>query len=312
MPAGCGKSAVIRHLALALGQSLQGCYLTSEVEASALVGQQMPNDEGGDERIIWQDGAATKAYKQGCWLLVDNLDQADPCVLERMNPLLEQPPTWVLTEQGQTAPLMCHTASDGSQSCGPASGFGIFATMDSETRPYPLSPALANRFTMYSMDNMPDPKADAAAFSLEVSALTGGLMGLAASPETQTAIDFCKWLVLKNFCKASGQLIRLLDRAYLLACQHSIDVPTSLARAAFVIFGKQEGFNDSVFIYFRQILALPADQLTMPLPTAIAQMPGNSKDQHVLTESRRDLAITVLACIDCNIPVLLEVCGLLA
>ena len=303
MPAGCGKSAIIQHLALAMGQGLQGCYLTSEVDATALVGQQMPDDEGGDNRIIWQDGAATKAYKQGCWLLIDNLDQADPCVLERLNPLLEQPPTWVLTEQGHVSPLTCRTAPDGSQTCGPATGFGIFATMNSDTRSYPLSPALANRFTVYSMADMPT---DDEAFDREVEVLAQGLMGLGPGSDLQVAVNFCKWLVHKNFCISSGQLIRLLDRAHLLACQHNLDIATSLARAAFVIFGKQHGLNDSVLVYFRQVLAIPADKLAMPPPTSIAQRLVDSKDQHV-TKSRRDLATMVMACVDCNLPVLLEV-----
>ncbi|KAK9820719.1 hypothetical protein WJX74_002690 [Apatococcus lobatus] len=300
---GCGKSAVIRQLALALGQGLQGCYLTSEVDATALVGQQMPNDEVGEGRIVWRDGAATKAYKQGCWLLIDNLDQADPCVLERMNPLLEQPPTWVLTEQGHVDPLKCCTAPDGSQMCGPAAGFAILATMNSETRPYPLSPALANRFTVYSMQDMPT---DAMEFNVEVNMLAAGLMGLTPGRETQIAADFCKWLVKKEFCNSTGQLIRLLDRAYLLACQRTMDIPTSLAQAAFVIFGKREGLNDSVSMYFRQVHAIPAAKLAIPLPPATSRMPGANKSQHVLTSSRRDLAAMVLACVDCNIPVLLE------
>ena len=306
MLAGCGKSAIVRHLALALGQGVQGCYLTSEVDASALVGQQMPNEEGGGSRIIWQDGAATKAYKQGCWLLVDNLDQADPCVLERMNPLLEQPPTWVLTEQGHVAPLMCHMGPDGVTS-GPAAGFGIFATMNSDVRPCPLSPALTNRFTICSMQDMPK---DEKAFDLEVSTLAAGLMGLKPGPEIDIVVQFCWWLVTKKICTSSGQLIRLLDRAFLLSSKESMTVAISLARAACVIFGKRESLAESVAVFFRQALAIPQEQLALPSPSLLSSHSGSSKDQHVLTASRHELATMVVMCVDCNMPVLLEVSNL--
>ena len=306
--AGCGKSAIIRHLALALDQGLQACYLTTEVDASALVGQQMPNDEGGDSRIVWQDGAATRAYKQGSWLLVDNLDQADPCVLERMNPLLEQPSTWVLTEQGHTAPLACRMGPDGLTS-GPAKGFGIFATMNSEVRPCPLSPALTNRFTVYNMQDLPREKK---AFDVEVSILAAGLMGLDEfGAKNDMVVDLCWRLAEDKVCTSSGQLIRLLDRAFLLASKETMDLPVSLARAAFVVFGKMGRLADSAAGYFGQALNLPVDKLAIPSPLVIAEQAGNAKSQHVLTSSRRELASMVMMCIDCNMPLLLEVCNFL-
>lgn len=265
----------------------------------------MPNDQDDGCKIVWKDGAATKAYRQGCWLLLDNLDQADPCVLERINPLLEQPSTWVLTEQGHTDALKCQVGQDGTISAGPAAGFGVFATMNSQIRPSPLSPALANRFTVYSMQDI--SRDDQQGFDQEVESLARALLGVDTAPDILLVQSFCGWLFSKGICSTSGRLVQLLDKAFLLALRHKWDIPQSLAHAASVLFGRHADMHQKVGKYFQQAHGMNEEQFNLPCPFAIAEARSSAKSQHVLTKYRQELATTVDTCIDCNTPVLLEV-----
>lgn len=37
---------------------------------------------------MWHDGVVTTAFKNGEWVLLDNLSQAEASVLERLNPIV--------------------------------------------------------------------------------------------------------------------------------------------------------------------------------------------------------------------------------
>ena len=146
---GCGKSETIYAFAKLTGMDITQVCLTPETEASHLVGQYNPNDgSSSGEKIVWQDGFVTKAFKKGSSILLDNLNQGDSCVLERLNPLLENEPIWVLTENRETKPIE------------KKENFKVFATMtvnnsnSGNKNLYPeLSPALYNRFSIVHMEN---------------------------------------------------------------------------------------------------------------------------------------------------------------
>ncbi len=146
---GCGKSEMLRALAFLLGHKCYTICLTDETEPSALVGQQCPCDKGVQrERVRWKDGAVTAAFRNGDWILLDNISDADACVLERLNPLLELPPQWILTENGEIDGLT------------PRPDFRIVATMTCSTakameRYKELSPAVANRFSIIYVEDTP-------------------------------------------------------------------------------------------------------------------------------------------------------------
>jgi midasin (ATPase involved in ribosome maturation) len=55
-------------------------------------------------RIQWHDGELTKAFCGGEWLLLDNINQAEASVLERLNPVMEEVPHLVITENPGTLP----------------------------------------------------------------------------------------------------------------------------------------------------------------------------------------------------------------
>ena len=148
-PEGCGKSDMIIWLACLLGKQVNSWCLTSDTETSDLVGKIVPK-----KPAEWVDGVVTRSVKNGEWLLLDNVNEAEPAVLERLNPLLEQKPMWVLTERGETE-NMCDSfvAEDGQTS------FRFLATMTAPTLTscrdiLKLSPALANRLTIVSLTDV--------------------------------------------------------------------------------------------------------------------------------------------------------------
>jgi MoxR-like ATPase len=169
---------MLRSLAFLLGHKCRTICLTDETEPSALVGQQCPCDKGGQsERVRWKDGAVTEAFRNGDWILLDNISDADACVLERLNPLLEHPPQCILTENGEIDGL--HPNPD----------FRILATMTCSTaeateRFKELSPAVANRFSIIYVEDTPLGKG--------VASLANTVLGLAdgdkaASKELEAA-----------------------------------------------------------------------------------------------------------------------------
>ena len=97
-------------------------------------------------------------------MLLNNLGDADPCVLERLNPCLESPIDWRLVEKGEEAPLDVH------------SRFRFMATMTTGQRE--LSPALYNRFNVVHMTPLSnDPESFLTEMRLVVSAILGGSHG---------------------------------------------------------------------------------------------------------------------------------------
>ena len=118
----------------------------------------MPNDQfkvednrSSEDKIVWQDGVITDAFINSKWILLDNLNQTESSVLERLNPVLEDPPVWTLTEKGESMPLDA------------PNDFRLFATMSppvkgvrraGQTSFGELSPALYNRFSIIHMDDL--------------------------------------------------------------------------------------------------------------------------------------------------------------
>ncbi|KAK3242164.1 hypothetical protein CYMTET_48122 [Cymbomonas tetramitiformis] len=121
--------------------------------------------------IQWHDGVVTTAYKAGAWLILDNLDEAEPAVTERLNPVLESPPVWSLGERSQPPAPQNVTqgeAVEEERSAAPGAlqklltrghGFLVIGTVNTSGRSAHcsvagLSPALANRFTQIFMADM--------------------------------------------------------------------------------------------------------------------------------------------------------------
>lgn len=97
--------------------------------------------------VTWRfwEGVIPQAMRDGTWVVLDEVNLAEPQVLERLNPVLEQPPSLVLSEHkgerfgaGGDVPL--------------ADSFRIFATMNPAeySGRSVLSPAFRDRWTMWT------------------------------------------------------------------------------------------------------------------------------------------------------------------
>ncbi|MEM6927160.1 MAG: AAA family ATPase, partial [Myxococcota bacterium] len=91
----------------------------------------------------WQDGLIVTAMKRGWWVVLDELNLAEPQILERLNPVLERHPMLVLSEHDNTV--------IGSRDVPVHPAFRIFATMNPAEYAgrSPLSPAYRDRWRAY-------------------------------------------------------------------------------------------------------------------------------------------------------------------
>jgi len=247
---GCGKSLSLRVLSWLLGMQLQQVHLTPETESAQLVGQDLPAAEAGaGDPVVWVDGLVTAAYKAGSWLCLDGLAEAEPAVLERLNPLLESPAFWVATEAGSTQPLphkdsfrflatMTPPRKAGSDKCG---------NLANE-----LSPAMYNRLSLVFLEDV--LQASDAAFKHELQQIAGALCvdpGAADpsnGPELSLAIAAacCRiraWVQQQQpLCAASGDAtippltlrsyVRVMDLSYRMQHRYGL-APARAFMAAF-------------------------------------------------------------------------------
>ena len=313
---GCGKSETIYTLAKLIGMEITQICLTPETEASHLVGQYNPNDgTNTDEKIVWQDGFITKAFKKGSSVLLDNLNQGDSCVLERLNPLLENEPIWVLTENRETEPLEKKDT------------FKVFATMtvnnnSSNKNFYPeLSPAFYNRFSIIHMDNSSLNEENS--FKKEINLIAKCLLDTNQSNQScLNLVSNILWII-HNEINLSGKkseygvitirnYIRFIDMFYKLYMKNSskgIRLQSILFKCYKICFEGQFKFrmqnieSSKKSILYEKI----RNQLGVTANEEFYLKDNYKFDEtYVLTDSRTEFVETVLACIECNIPVLLE------
>jgi hypothetical protein len=137
-PTATSKTSAVLFLAHRLGQPVVRVNLSAHADTAELIGRFTPDPSSAGWR--WQDGAVLRAVKDGCWLILDELNLAEPAVLERLNPLLEAEPSLLVTEhQGERF-------GPGGAPVHP--GFRVFATLNPMTYGgrQRLSPALRDRF----------------------------------------------------------------------------------------------------------------------------------------------------------------------
>lgn len=91
---GVGKTTHVTQLAARVGQPLLRINFNGETRMSDLVGKIQV--AAGETR--WVDGVLPMAMRKGYWLLLDELDFADPSVLSLLHPVLEEEPMLVLKE----------------------------------------------------------------------------------------------------------------------------------------------------------------------------------------------------------------------
>ncbi|CAF3786308.1 unnamed protein product [Rotaria socialis] len=306
-PEGCGKSDLLLALTWLNGQQVNQLNITPETEPSALIGQILPNeakDKNGannGKMLDWNHGCVTRAYINGQWALLDNFNTAEASVLERLNPILEEKPMLILTENGEIDEQNMHD------------DYRLFATMTPPDSRYSslnvgeLSPSLYNRFATVHMNDI-DNNSD------ELLQLAKGL--LSDDVDSQLAVDLCREILdflSKNAANISKvtlrNLVRFFDSTYRLyqRFQDKFNFVSILWTAYHVtivnqIKGEQIKIQmtESIKRFLRRMQ--PNCQLRqLPFTDWIQQT-----DEHILTSTRLNYANAVLGAVACNIPLLLE------
>ena len=94
-PTSASKTSVISYLAGLLDQPVARLNLSAQTDTGELIGRFSPG-EGGWR---WVDGLVVESMSRGWWLILDELNLAEPQVLERLNSLLERHPSLTLSER---------------------------------------------------------------------------------------------------------------------------------------------------------------------------------------------------------------------
>ncbi len=159
------KTSGVLFLAGLLRQPVVRINLNGQTDTGELIGRYVPRDdnemavtnewvedepEGGTLAVRqrasvagslwrWQDGLVVQAMKNGWWVLLDEVNLAEPQILERLNSVLEVDPSLILTEHENEAVAPVHP------------NFRIFATMNPAEYAgrSVLSPAYRDRWRGY-------------------------------------------------------------------------------------------------------------------------------------------------------------------
>lgn len=142
-PTAASKTSAIEYLALLTGHQYHRINLKGQTDSSELLGKFVPNPhaKAGEAPLMWQDGLLVKAMKEGHWVILDELNLAEPQILEAINSVLEKHPSITLTDNGGVK-----IGPGGDYEVHP--NFRIFGTMNpGYAGRQPLSPAFQNRWT---------------------------------------------------------------------------------------------------------------------------------------------------------------------
>jgi len=89
-PTGCGKTKGVLVLASALRQPVRRIQLNRDFRVAEFVGQRTLEESASGKTITgWKDGVLTEAMRNGWWLLLDEVDQAHPDILMKLQGVLE-------------------------------------------------------------------------------------------------------------------------------------------------------------------------------------------------------------------------------
>jgi MoxR-like ATPase len=146
------KSTAVLWVANLCRQGAVRLNLNGQSDAGELVGRFVPNGhaaEPGDHHppAAWRfwEGIVPDAMRHGHWVVLDEINLAEPQVLERLNPVLESPPSLVLAEnRGE------RFGPEGDVPV--ADSFRIFATMNPAEYAgrSVLSPAFRDRWSLWN------------------------------------------------------------------------------------------------------------------------------------------------------------------
>jgi len=141
--AGIGKSTIFEQIAARVTHPIVCFSLDNEVAVSDFLGKYIA--QGGE--MIWIDGIFTEAMRKGYWVVLDEIDMAEPNILALLNRILETDENYLVLKD------------KGGEVVKPHPDFRIFATANSvgvmETYRHlyqgtrPLNQASLDRFRIY-------------------------------------------------------------------------------------------------------------------------------------------------------------------
>ncbi|MDQ7823555.1 MAG: AAA family ATPase [Candidatus Eremiobacteraeota bacterium] len=146
-PTGAGKTALVKNLAHLTRNELRRINLSDMTDITEIIGGFKPTTdaETGKQKFEWRDGIVVEAMRKGQWLLLDEINLANPDILERMNSLFDDDRYLVLSEKPDNEMVK------------PDPNFMIFCTMNpaSYSGRKELSDAMKNRLHMMWVDSLP-------------------------------------------------------------------------------------------------------------------------------------------------------------
>ena len=86
-PTASAKTSIVRYLAYLTNSGFQRVSLAGQTDTADIIGQYQATNIRG--QYNWQDGTLLKAMRNGDYLLMDELNLAEPQILERLNSLLD-------------------------------------------------------------------------------------------------------------------------------------------------------------------------------------------------------------------------------
>jgi Cdc6-like AAA superfamily ATPase len=87
---GIGKTAVVQEVSRLLGYGCERINLSSNTSLDQLLGSFIPRMVDGQRVFAWQDGVMVRAIRERKWLLLDEINLAQPEVLAAIAPLLDR------------------------------------------------------------------------------------------------------------------------------------------------------------------------------------------------------------------------------
>ena len=317
-PTSSGKTTLVLVLAELCQIPVRQVYMTAETESSLLVGSVRPKS-GTESGIAWEHGVITQCVQDGTWALLDNLAEADSCVLERLNPCLESKVDWRLTERGQDGDGNSMEVHD---------GFRFVATMTtgSSGQQHELSPALYNRFTIVHLDPIANASYESAesrsvAFKAEMERMIESVL-----PANGSDVDLPTliWNIWQRFEKYQQQsrlaqplnlrsVVRFLDSVYRLS--------VALAPSSGSLRSVAQGLKQTLVIAFEATMSgmFKVDQDAKSELEWLCKALGvshrdvtrpvvelDASSSVVITASRKIYTEQLYYADICNLPVLLE------